>query len=85
MENFLKQTALDEIHALEPLATAAAAEVVADVPTMLSNPGGFLGALTGIVDSTFSKAQAAGLQVAQSSITTAAQAALHNLIASQTP
>src|SRR5579859_7394339 len=55
LENFLKQTVMDEIHALAPLATAAAAEIVADVPALFSEPGKFLGAVTAIATSTLQK------------------------------
>ena len=81
LETFLKQTALDEIAALEPLAKAAAAEIVTEIPLLFSTPGKFMGSLTAIADSTLQRAEAAGLQVAESSVVTASQAALHNLIA----
>lgn len=85
IENFLKQTALDEVHALAPLATEAAAAIVADIPALFSEPGKFLGAVTAVADSTWQKAQAQGISVAESSVLTAATAALHNLIAAQAP
>lgn len=83
LQTFLEQTVMDEIHALAPLATEAAKEVVADVGLLFSEPGKFMGAVTAIADATLQKAEAAGLQVAESSVQTAAQAALHNLIAAQ--
>ena len=85
LETFLKQTALDEINALKPLAEEAALAVEAAIPELFTTPGKFLGTLTAIIDSTFQKAQETELQVAESSVVTASQAALHNLIAAKTP
>jgi hypothetical protein len=81
IENFLKQTALDEIHALTPLAMEAAKEVVTDINKLFENPGQFMADVSAIGRSTLQKAEAAGLQVAETSVVTASQAALHNLIA----
>jgi hypothetical protein len=85
LETFLKQTALDEIAALKPLAEEAAAAIVTDIPQLFSEPGKFLGSVTAIADSTMQKAEATGLSVAESSVQTASLAALHNLIAANTP
>ena len=81
LETFLKQMALDEINALKPYAIEAAQEVVKDIPLLFSEPGKFTGAVTAIAISTTQKAEAVGLQVAESSVLTASQAALHNMIA----
>ena len=85
LQTYLEQTVMDEIHALAPLATEAAREVVADAALLFSEPGKFMGAVTAIATSTLQKAEAVGLQVAESSVVTASQAALHNLISAQQP
>lgn len=80
LETFLQQTMLDEIAALKPLVESAIQEIAADLPAMIAAPGGFIGTLTTIVDSTLQQVEAAGLKVAQSSVVTAAQAGLQNAL-----
>ena len=96
IENFLSGTAWpflkifflslveSEITVLQPLAEDAVKEVEAQIGSAFSNPGDFLKFLNGVVANLLQKAEAHALQVAETSIVTAAQAAIANLLASKT-
>lgn len=92
IQNFLQHTALDELKVIEPYAVAAVDEVLPDVGLLFTEPGKFFGIVTAAVDATAQKALAAGIsvaqadaQVAESSVVTAVQAAIHNKIAASQP
>lgn len=77
---YFKQTALDEIALIKGIVADTAKEIVPDVSLLFSEPGKFMGALTAVVDSSWQKLEANGISVAETSVITASQAALHNII-----
>ncbi len=85
LENLFKQTALDEINALKPLAEEALTQFMADLPKIFTDPGAYLGMVQAVTNSTLQKAEAVGLNVAESSILMASTAAVHNWIATNAP
>lgn len=85
VENFLKQTVMDELAMAQPFLEEAGAELAADLPKVFSDPGAFLGLALAIARSAWQKIQAKGIPIAESSLLTGAQAFLHNFIAANKP
>lgn len=79
VEGLFQKIALDNLHALAPLAEAALIEAEHDLPVLFSQGvEGFLKVFNSTVAGLLQKAQAAALQVTTTDIITAAHAAVVN-------
>lgn len=85
VKTFFLSLVESELTMIEPLAVQAAQKVESELGLLFTNPGDFIKFFNATVAELWTLVQGKGLAVAETSILTAAHAAIANLLASKAP